>query len=165
MFAVQFYDVMVAVHIAAVVIAFGVTFTYPLTGPLTARTAPQHVPWLHRMQAETGKKIIMPAGLLLLAAGIYLVADSDAWSLGDWWVTFGLVAIVVLLGLGGAYFGPREERLAELASRDLGPDGQGALSEEYRRMAQQLGMVGAAASLLVLTTVVVMTLGARGSFV
>jgi hypothetical protein len=33
--AVLFYDVVLSVHIAAIVIAFGVTFTYPVLGPPT----------------------------------------------------------------------------------------------------------------------------------
>jgi hypothetical protein len=162
--AVQFYDFVVAVHILSVVIAFGVTFTYPLIIPLTARTSPQNLPWLHRVQGEIGQKIIMPFATLVLLAGIYLVAKSDAWKMSDWWVTWGFVAIIVLLGLGGAFFAPRERKLAELAERDLGAGGPGQPSEEYQALGKQVGMVGALSSLLVLATVVIMTLGARGAF-
>lgn len=163
--AVRFYDFAVAVHIIAVVIAFGVTFVYPLIIPLTVRTAPRQLPWLHRMQGEIGQKIITPFATLVLIAGIYLVADSDMWKFSDWWVTWGFVAIIVLLGLSGAFSAPRERKLAELAERDLGADGSGTLSDEYQALGRQVGIVGALASLLVVVTVVIMTLGARFVFV
>ena len=47
-FAVRLYDIGVAVHIAAVVIAFGVTFTYPLVNRMTAARRPAQHPCLHR---------------------------------------------------------------------------------------------------------------------
>src|SRR5205085_632862 len=101
---------------------------------------------------------------LVLLAGIYLVAKSDAWKMSDWWVGWGLAVIILLLGLGGAFFAPRERKLAELAERDFGSGTSGAPSAEYQALAKQVGMVGALSSLLVLATVVIMTLGARGVF-
>jgi hypothetical protein len=159
---IRFYDVALAVHIISVVIAFGVTFTYPMIIPLTGKRSPQNLAWVHRLQGEIGKKIITPASALVLIAGIYLVADGP-WEFSDWWVTWGFVAIILLLGLGGAYFSPREEKLADLAERDLAAGGPP--SEEYMTLGKQVGMVGAAASTLVLVTVILMTLGSRGSFV
>jgi uncharacterized membrane protein len=161
---VRFYDIVLAVHIIAVVIAFGITFVYPLIIPLTARTSPQNLPWLHRMQGEIGQKIITPFATLVLIAGIYLVADSDTWKLSDWWVSWGFAAIIILLGLGGAFFAPRERKLAELAERDFGAGGAGAPSAEYEALGKQVGMVGALSSLLVVATVVIMTMGSRGAF-
>ena len=160
--ALRFYDVVVFIHIATVVTAFGVTFVYPLIVPLTARSAPDKLPWLHRMQDEIGKKIITPSAALVLIAGLYLALSGDGpFDLKDWWVGFGLLAVLVILGLGGAFFSPRERRLAELAERDLAA---GELSEEYQALGVQVARVGAAVSLLVLVTVLFMVLGARGVF-
>lgn len=160
--ALRFYDVVVFVHVATVVTAFGVTFVYPLIVPLTQRTAPDKLPWLHHIQGEVGKKIITPSAALVLVAGLYLALSGDGpFELKDWWVGFGLVAVLVLLGLGGAFFAPRERRLAELAERDLAT---GKLSEEYEALAVQVARVGALSSLLILVTVLFMVLGARGVF-
>ena len=76
-------------------------------------------------------------------------------------VGFGLLAVLVILGLGGAFFSPRERRLAELAERDLAA---GELSEEYQALGVQVARVGALTSLLILVTVLFMVLGARGVF-
>src|ERR1700704_3522494 len=101
--SLRFYDIVVFVHIATVVTAFGVTFVYPLIVPLTARSAPDKLPWLHRMQDEIGKKVITPSAAVVLLAGLYLALSSDGpFDLKDWWVGFGLLAGLVILGLGGA---------------------------------------------------------------
>ena len=99
--SLRFYDIVVFLHIAAVVTAFGVTFVYPLIVPLTTRSAPDKLPWLQRMQDEIGKKIITPSATVVLIAGLYLALSGDGpFDLKDWWVGFGLLAILVILGLG-----------------------------------------------------------------
>ena len=160
--ALRFYDVVVFLHIAAAITAFGVTFVYPLIVPLTARSAPDKLPWLHTLQGEIGRKIITPSAALVLLTGLYLALSGDGpFDLSDWWVGFGLLAILVILGLGGAFFSPQEGRLGELAERDWAA---GELSEEYQALGVQVARVGAAVSVLVLVTVLFMVLGAHGVF-
>jgi hypothetical protein len=162
---ITFYNVVVAIHVLAVVVAFGVTFTYPLTGPFTTRNAPDKLPWLHTLQVQIGQKIIAPAGGVILLAGIYLAAKG-AWAFSDWWVGFGMVAIIVLEGLGGAFFAPSERKLAELSARDIAAssDGTIALSDEYTSLAKRVALVGGLSSLLIAVTVFIMVLGSKGSF-
>src|SRR4051812_45341400 len=119
----RFFDVVLWLHVTSVVVAFGVTFTYPVIVPLTVRTAPRQVAWLHTVQGAMGRLIITPFATLVLLTGIYLAADADVFS--KWWVTVPLLAILVLLGLAGAYFAPRERKLAELAERDIAASGPG----------------------------------------
>jgi len=114
--SLRFFDVVLFLHITSVVIAFGVLFTYPIVVPLTVRNAPRQVAWLHEMQVAVGRTVVTPAAALILLTGIYLAADADVFS--KWWVTVPLIAIIVILGLGGAYFAPRDRKLADLARRD-----------------------------------------------
>jgi hypothetical protein len=70
--------------------------------------------------------------------------------------------VIVLLGaLGGAYFAPRERRLAELAERDVaGGDASAsgfAFSAEYKALRKQVFSVNLAANVLVLLTIYFMT--------
>ena len=160
--SLRFYDIVVFIHVFAVVTAFGVTFVYPMIVPLTQRRAPDRLAWLHHLHGEIGKKIITPSAAIVLVAGLYLAVSGDGpYDLSDWWVGFGLLAILVLLGLGGAFFAPRERRLAELAERDMAA---GKLSEEYEKLAVQVARVGAGSSLLVAVAVLFMVLGARAVF-
>ncbi len=72
--------------------------------------------------------------------------DRDLFS--ETWVTIPFVILIILLGLGGAFFNPREKQLAALARRDI--DAGGVLSEEYHGRARSVGIVGALSSLLIL---------------
>ncbi len=113
MVAVTFYDVVLWIHIMAVIVAFGGTFTYPLWLAWAQRMPAAQRAGFHRTQALVGQRVIGPGTVVILLAGAYLATDRDLWS--EVWVTVPLVILIVLGGLGGAYFGPREEKLAQLA--------------------------------------------------
>ena len=97
-----------------------------------------------------------PAATVVLLAGLYMA--SDRWDFSQSWISTGIVIVVVLLGLGGAYFSPRERRLAELAERDIAASGGGeiAFSEEYERLSRQVAIAGAVTYVLVIAAVWVM---------
>lgn len=160
--AVTFYTFVLAVHIAAIVIAFGVTFAYPVMYAVGIRAEPRSMPGLHRIQDTVGKLVISPFIALALLAGIYLASKLHVWS--DFYVQWGLGAIVVLGGLGGAFFAPRERRLAELAERDIAAADQTSPGErdivfgaEYKAVRKQVLTVGLAANALILLTIYFMT--------
>jgi hypothetical protein len=158
--AVTFSQIALAIHIAAVVIGFGVTFAYPFFGAVGARMDPRAMPWFHRMQHLIGQRLITPSLLVILLAGIYLASKEHQWS--AFYVQWGLGAAIVLGGLGGIFFSPNESKLAELAERDVAAavGGEVTLSTEYEKLAARAAAVGAASSLLVLVTVYLMTVRA-----
>jgi hypothetical protein len=155
--AVTFYTFALAVHIAAIVIAFGVTFAYPVMYSVGARLEPRSMPGVHRIQDTVGKRVISPFLGLALLAGIYLASKLEVWS--DFYVQWGLVVIVLLGALGGAFFSPRERRLAELAERDVtaAGDGQVVFGEEYKALRRRVLSVGLTANVLILLTIYFMT--------
>jgi hypothetical protein len=155
--AVTFYTFALAIHIAAIVIAFGVTFAYPVMYAVGTRTEPRSMPGFHRIQDSVGKFVISPFLVVALAAGIYLASKLHVWS--DFYVQWGLVVIVLLGALGGAFFSPRERRLAELAERDVtaAGDGQVVFGEEYKALRRRVLSVGLTANVLILLTIYFMT--------
>jgi hypothetical protein len=159
--AVTFYTFALAIHIASVVIAFGVTFAYPVMYAVGIRAEPRSMPGLHRIQDVVGKSVISPFLGLALLAGIYLASKLHTWS--DFYVQWGIVVIVVLGALGGAFFAPRERRLAELAEQDIAaadqasPGGEIVFGAEYKRIRTQLFRVNVIANLLILLTIYFMT--------
>jgi hypothetical protein len=160
--AVTFYTFALAVHIAAIVIAFGVTFAYPVMYAVGIRSEPRSMPGFHRIQDSVGKFVISPFLGLALLAGIYLASKLHVWS--DFYVQWGLVVIVVIGALGGVFFAPRERRLAELAERDIAAADQTAPGEsnvvfgaEYKALRQQVLAVGLVANVLILLTIFFMT--------
>jgi hypothetical protein len=155
--AVFFWQVVLAVHIASIVIAFGVTFAYPVMYAVGVNREPRTMPGFHRIQDSVGKFVISPFLLLALLAGIYLASKLHQWSF--FYVQWGLAAIIVLGGLGGAFFSPRERKLGELAERDVAAagDGEVVFSEEYNALRRQVAIVGYIASAIVLVTIYFMT--------
>ena len=123
--AIVFYDVVLSIHVMAVVAAFGVWFAYPLLVVRGDAAA-------HRAQVRVARMVVTPAGSLALLAGVYLASDRSYWS--EVWVSVPLVILIVLLGITGAYFIPRQERLAELAEAGGGPE-YAALAVQVARVA------------------------------
>ena len=147
--AILFYDVVVTLHVICVVIAFGVAFVYPAIIPWFVKTHPEAMPAVHEMQVRVGRLIITPFATLALLTGIYLAADRDLFK--ETWVSVPMLILIVLLGLGGAFFTPREKELGALARRDL--DAGGGFSDEYAAKAKTVGMVGALSSALILIAI------------
>jgi uncharacterized membrane protein len=128
MLAILFYDVVKWIHVMAVVVAFGGAFTYPVWFRFLRPAAPAERAFFHRVQAFLGRWVISPGLLVILIAGVYMTSDRNYWSKP--WVSVPLLILVVLGGLGGMFFGPKEQRLAELAA-----EGGGA---EYERVLVQV---------------------------
>jgi hypothetical protein len=158
--AAQFWQYILAVHIVAVVVGFGVIFAYPLIGIAGERLDPRAMPWFHRMQSMLTQRLISPGLLIVLVAGIYLASKLHQWS--AFYVQWGLVVAVVLGGLFGAYFIPNERKLGEIAARDVAAAGEGEVqwSTEYQTLRTRVGSIGTLASLLVLITIVLMSVQA-----
>jgi uncharacterized membrane protein len=157
---VSFYNIVVFVHISAAIMAFGVTFAYPIVDAALHRSGNlQHLAWWHRIQVEIGQKLITSAAVVVLLAGIYLAA-AGPYGFGDTFVSIGIVVIVLLLGIGGAFFAPSERKAAELAERDISAaaGGQVSLSAEYDAIAGRLRLVGILSAVLVLVAVFLMVI-------
>jgi hypothetical protein len=129
------------------VAAFGLVLTRPLLGVAAARSDPAGRAAFHRLQGAVVQQVVAWAGALVLLAGLYLTVDGP-YGLGEPWVGSTLLVLVVLLGLSGGYFAPRERRLAELA-----PAG----GEGYEALARQVATVSWVAAALVLVAVFLMT--------
>jgi len=152
------YEVVLAVHIMAVVVAFGVTFAYPIMFTVAARHDPRSLPLVHRIEYTVERMLINPGLALVLLAGIYLASKGHYWS--DFFVQWGLAAVVVIGALIGAVMIPTAKRAELAAARDLAASGDGemVLGEEYRALVRRLTAVGTLLSLIVLVTILFMAL-------
>lgn len=143
------YSVVLAVHIIAVVVAFGATFAYPAFIPWARKNHPNAMPVIHELTGRIGQRVISPALVVVLLAGIYLASDADAWS--ESWVSVPFVILLVIGGMGGMFFTPNERKLGELAERDLANGG--GFSAEYDALFQRVAVGGKVASVLVLVAI------------
>jgi hypothetical protein len=150
---VLFYEVVLALHIASVVVAFGVTFAYPIIFAIVSRQDPRALGALHRAELAVGQRLILPGLVVVLLGGIYLASKLEVWS--TFYVQWGMGVAIVLGGLGSLFFTPTERKLIEVAERDVAAagDGEVTMSAEYQALMQRLSRVGAFSSLLVLITI------------
>jgi hypothetical protein len=156
--AASLYEVVLAVHIMAVVVAFGVTFAYPIMFAVGARHDPRSLPLLHRVEYTIERYLINPGLLLVILAGIYLASKGHFWS--DFFVQWGLGAAIVIGALIGSVMIPTAKRAEQIATRDIAAAGHGevSLSDDYRALVRRLSTVGTLLSLLVLLTILFMAL-------
>lgn len=117
MLALRFYDVVLSLHVAAIVVAFGVVFTYPIVLPWLRQHHPGTMVVAHETQARIGRYVITPAATIALLAGVNLATDAKLW--GETWVMSPFVILVAILGLGGAVLAPTERRLAEFGRQGV----------------------------------------------
>ena len=150
------YDWVLALHIIAVVIAFGWTFTLPLVYVVAGKVDPRSLPVLHRIEYMTSRMIANPALVVIIAAGIFLASDGHHWK--EFFVQWGLGVAIVIGGLLGAVLIPTAKRAEEAARLDLEGYGGGAFEPgaDYAAAIRRLNIVGSAASLLVLVTIAIM---------
>ena len=109
----QLYDVVLWIHITAVIAAFGALFAYPVFLAVNARAPISERASLHRSQIAFSKGVTGPAIGVVLLAGAYLATDAELWS--QVWVVVPLVLLFVIAGLGVTVLRRGEERLVATA--------------------------------------------------
>ena len=154
--ATSAYDIVLAIHVMAVVVAFGVTFAYPIMFAVTARHGPRSLPLVHRIEYTIERFLINPGLALVLVAGIFLASDGHHWS--EFFVQWGIGAVIVIGALTGSVMIPTAKRAAQIAERDIAAAAPGDLemSDEYQALARRLATVGSLLSALVLITILFM---------
>lgn len=151
--AVTFYDVVVWVHVSAVVVAFGPTFAYGIYLATAGRKDPRSIPAILEAQNSISLTLVTWGAVAVLISGLYLAAD------GDWFdevfVGFGILALLVLLGLVHGYFLPHDRRALAAAKRDIERAGSGEVefSEEFNRASEASARMGPVAGLLIIITI------------
>jgi uncharacterized membrane protein len=127
MFAeVTFYDVVLWIHITAVVTAFGALFAYPVFLAVNAKAPLSQRANFHRLQVAFSKRITGPAIGVVLLAGIYLASDAHLWS--EAWVIVPFVLLFVIAGLGATVLRRGELRLIEYSESGSDEDYDAVLS-------------------------------------
>jgi len=152
--AVAFYEVVLALHILAVVIAFGATFAYPVILSTVTRADPRALPSVYRAIHAISQRVISPGLLAVVIFGAYLASKLHLWH--AFFVQWGLGVALVIGAVEGMYIGPREKRLVAVAEADVSSTGPGAevqQSETHRALVRSVGGAGALMDLLVVITI------------
>ena len=122
--AVTFYNVVVWLHVSSVVIAFGPTFAFGIYVATAARKYPRAMPAILESTNMIQRSMTTIGGILVLLTGFYLT--GKAWDFSDFFIVWGILAIIALLGLVHGFFIPNDTRALQAAKRDIeqaGPTG------------------------------------------
>jgi hypothetical protein len=156
--AASAYDILLGVHIVAVVMAFGVAFAFPIMFAVGARSDPRSLPVLHRIEYTIERALVNGGLVFVLGAGIFLASDGHHWS--EFFVQWGIGAVVVIGAVVGSVMIPTAKRAELVAARDIESAGDGdvEMSAEYQALARRLAVTGASLSALVVATVLIMAI-------
>jgi uncharacterized membrane protein len=115
--AIVAYDAVKAVHIMAVVAAYGLPMAYPLLLPYVRRRHPRAMPGVHDVQHRLNQRLTGPGTVLILIFGAYMASKHHLW--GQAWVIVPLAILVVIGALGGGLVVPASRQMAELSRADV----------------------------------------------
>lgn len=147
--AVEFYDVIVWLHITAVLLAFGPTFAYGVFFATAGKMNPAAAPTIGRA-VITWSRIATRGGIaVILLSGIFLVVNYDFWEFSDFFISWGIVAALILFGMAQWFFIPTTEKFVEAA--------EAGRQEEAMALAGRQQIAGPIAGIIVILTVYVMT--------
>jgi len=134
--AVGFYDVSVAVHVMAAIVAFGPLFAFPMFISVTERRDRLSLPVVLRAVNRTERALVVPAGALVGFTGVYLAIDGPFAFDRDEWMTIGFALYLLVFGALVLVVEPLRSQAADEADRLLDKaadeDDELELSAAYR---------------------------------
>jgi uncharacterized membrane protein len=143
-------DILLILHIAGVATWFGANIVQALAPSMAARQSPEAAAGWYRVAGGLSRRLYMPASILILVTGIWMVVDNEAYGFSNLFVTIGFGMIIVGALLGIFVFEPGSER----AARAIESGDQGAIRASTARVAA----FGTADTLLLLFTITSMVL-------
>lgn len=72
---------------------------------------------------EIAGRIFMLSGIVVLAMGVWMVLDTDAYDFSQAWILIGLIGLIASAALGGAFFDPQSK--ATVADYEVGDEAAG----------------------------------------
>ncbi len=154
---VMFYDVVKWLHITAVVVGLGGTFAYGVFMATVAKSHPRSMPGVIAGIQANDRMLLGPGIGLIIITGLYMTIDR--WEFSDFFVAFGILAVIVLGAMGGLVFSPNEAKAAAAAKRDVeaAPGDDVEFSADFQRASGTLSRAGMLAGLIIVLTIYVMT--------
>lgn len=146
----EFNEILLVLHIAAAGTWLGANIMQAVVPPMMAKQSAEGVAAWYRAGAGLSKKLYMPASILILITGVWMVLRIEAYGFGTRFVTVGFTVIVVGAILGIFVFTPGGEAAAEAV--ESGDQGR------IKRATARLATWGTVDTLLVVFTIGVMVI-------
>jgi len=143
-------DILLVLHIAGAGTWFGANIVQAVAPAMTAKQGSQAAAGWYRVAAGLSTTVYMPAAIVILATGIWMVLDNEAYGFGALFVTIGFGMIIVGALLGIVVLGPGSERAAEAI--------EAGDKQAIRSRAGRVAAFGTVDTLLLLFTITAMVL-------
>ena len=140
--------VLLVLHIAAAGVWLGANVMQAVVPSQIAPHGAEATAGWFRVAGSLSKKLYMPASIVLLATGIWMVLRTDSYGFGSLFVTVGFAMIIVGAVLGIVVFGPGSEVAAQAV--EAGDESR------IKAATSRLAAFGTVDTLLLLFTITVM---------
>lgn len=107
------YDVLLFFHILAAITWLGGGLTVNILGSRIQHAKGAEGAAFIRQTEWIGTHVYVPSILVVLGLGIAMVAENDAWRIGQLWIILALVGIGITAVTGGAWIGPELKRISQ----------------------------------------------------
>lgn len=148
-------------HVTAVVLGFGATFSESVMFPVAMKMSARYLPYVHRLQLVLNTFFAIPAIVVIAATGIYQM-DKLGYDYGDFWVSATITILVVIFLVNVFFFIPADRRLLPIIQKALADAGDKELKladlpPEYQRWGRAEGIVGSIIGILLIAAIFLMT--------
>jgi uncharacterized membrane protein len=159
--AIENYEYSIFLHVTAVVVGFGATFSESVMFPVAMKMSARNLPYVHRLQLVLNQFFAIPAAIVVAATGIYQV-DKLGFDYGDFWLSATIAILVVLFLVNILFFIPTDRRLLPIIEKAVADAGDKELTlrdlpPEYQRWGRAEGIVGSLMGILLVAAIFFMT--------
>jgi uncharacterized membrane protein len=128
MTGLEFYE---ALHVMAVVIWLGGAFVLQLFALLAARATEESRVFVFKSAEWIGQRFFLGSSIVVLVSGFLMLGELP-YGLGDGWVLFGFIVILLSAATGAGFLGPESGRIAKLMETET--FGSAPVQARYQRL-------------------------------
>jgi uncharacterized membrane protein len=155
--AVESYEFSIFLHITAVVVGFGSTFSESVMFPVAMKMSARNLPFVHRLQLVLNQFFAIPAALVVAATGIYQV-DKLHFDYGNFWLSATITILIVLFLVNILFFIPVDRKLLPIIEKAIADAGDKELTLQdlpstYQRLGRAEGIVGSIMGILLIAAI------------
>jgi uncharacterized membrane protein len=155
--AVTNVEFSIFLHISAVVVGFGSTFSESVMFPVAMKMSARNLPFVHRLQLVINQFFAIPAAIIVAATGIYQVDKYD-FDYGDFWLQGTITILVILFLVNIFFFIPADRKLLPIIEQAIADAGDKELTLKdlpptYQKLGRAEGIVGSIMGILLLVAI------------
>jgi uncharacterized membrane protein len=155
--AVENVEISIFLHITAVVVGFGSTFSESVMFPVAMKMSARNLPFVHRLQLVINQFFAIPAVIIVAATGIYQV-DKYGFDYGDFWLQGTITILVILFLINIFFFIPTDRKLLPIIEKAIADAGDKELTladlpPTYQKLGRAEGIVGSIMGILLIVAI------------